>query len=137
MRALWSDRQNCSHNVSQKVQRIRRVSENRFKIKFGGEAWSGIGPEGSVSLGLPYSFSAMLDRNGFVCNFGAVTTTDAALVPVAMMDSWCSDEELSYEFRDGLQPLKFSNRNTCDFCKEMSSTHWDAVICCDSFVLPL
>ena len=27
MRALWSDRQNCSHNVSQKVKRIRRVSD--------------------------------------------------------------------------------------------------------------
>ena len=29
MRALWSDRQNCSHNVSQKVNRIRRVSDPR------------------------------------------------------------------------------------------------------------
>ena len=27
MRALWSDRPNCSHNVSQKVKRIRRVSD--------------------------------------------------------------------------------------------------------------
>ena len=27
MRALWSDRPKCSHNVSQKVKRIRRVSE--------------------------------------------------------------------------------------------------------------
>ena len=27
MRALWSDRQNCSHNVSRKVKRIRRLSE--------------------------------------------------------------------------------------------------------------
>ena len=27
MRALWSDRQVCSHNVSQKVKRIRRFSE--------------------------------------------------------------------------------------------------------------
>ena len=27
MRALWSDRQNCSYNVSQKVKRIRRLSE--------------------------------------------------------------------------------------------------------------
>ena len=26
MRALWSDRPNCSHNVSQKVKRIRRFS---------------------------------------------------------------------------------------------------------------
>ena len=32
MRALWSDRQNCSHNVSQKVKRIRRFSEC-FKAK--------------------------------------------------------------------------------------------------------
>ena len=31
MRALWSDRQNCSHNVSQKVKRIRRLSENVHK----------------------------------------------------------------------------------------------------------
>ena len=29
MRALWSDRQNCSHNVSQKVKRIKRVSDKR------------------------------------------------------------------------------------------------------------
>ena len=29
MRALWSDRQICSHNVSQKVKRIRRISEKR------------------------------------------------------------------------------------------------------------
>ena len=27
MRALWSDRQNCSHHVSQKVKRIRCFSE--------------------------------------------------------------------------------------------------------------
>ena len=27
MRALWSDRQNCSHNVSQNVKRIRHFSE--------------------------------------------------------------------------------------------------------------
>ena len=30
MRALWSDRPNCSHNVSQKVKRIRRFSEVGF-----------------------------------------------------------------------------------------------------------
>ena len=29
MRALWSDKQNCSHNVSQKVKRIRRFSDLR------------------------------------------------------------------------------------------------------------
>ena len=28
MRALWSGRPNCSHNVSQKVKRIRRFSES-------------------------------------------------------------------------------------------------------------
>ena len=28
MRALWSSRQNCSHNVSQKLKRIRRFSES-------------------------------------------------------------------------------------------------------------
>ena len=27
MRVLWSDRQNCSHNASQKVKRIRRFSD--------------------------------------------------------------------------------------------------------------
>ena len=27
MRALWSDKPNCSHNVSQKVKRIRRFSD--------------------------------------------------------------------------------------------------------------
>ena len=27
MRALWSDRPKCSHNVSQKVKRIRRLSD--------------------------------------------------------------------------------------------------------------
>ena len=26
MRALWSDRPNCSHNVSQKVKRIRHLN---------------------------------------------------------------------------------------------------------------
>ena len=30
MRAIWSARQNCSHNVSQKVKRIRRLSEKIF-----------------------------------------------------------------------------------------------------------
>ena len=29
MRALWSDRPNCSHNRSQKVKRIRRFSDSR------------------------------------------------------------------------------------------------------------
>ena len=33
MRALWSDRPNCSHSVSQKVKRIRRFSE--FGENFG------------------------------------------------------------------------------------------------------
>ena len=33
MRALWSDRPNCSHNVSQKVERIRRVSERHVGLK--------------------------------------------------------------------------------------------------------
>ena len=27
MRALWLDRHNCSHNVSQKVRRIKRISD--------------------------------------------------------------------------------------------------------------
>ena len=27
MRALWSDRPNCSHSVSQKVKRIKRFSD--------------------------------------------------------------------------------------------------------------
>ena len=37
MRALWSDRPNCSHNVSQKVKRIRRLSEFQHgeKIRYG------------------------------------------------------------------------------------------------------
>ena len=30
MRALWSDRPNCSHNVSQKVKRIRHFSDCCF-----------------------------------------------------------------------------------------------------------
>ena len=32
MRALCSDRQNCSHNVSQKVKRIRCVSDDSSSI---------------------------------------------------------------------------------------------------------
>ena len=32
MRALWSARENCSHNVSQKVKRIRRVSDNTVVV---------------------------------------------------------------------------------------------------------
>ena len=32
MRALWSDRQNCSHNVSQQVERVRCFSELFFEI---------------------------------------------------------------------------------------------------------
>ena len=27
MRELWSERQNCSHDVSQKVKRVRRLSD--------------------------------------------------------------------------------------------------------------
>ena len=30
MRALWSHRPNCSHNVSQKVRRIKRFSDQEF-----------------------------------------------------------------------------------------------------------
>ena len=33
MRALWSERRNCSHNVSQKVKRIRRFSEKRGSVR--------------------------------------------------------------------------------------------------------
>ena len=40
MRALWSDRQNCSHNVSQKIKRIRHFSADfpeisRDLVEFG------------------------------------------------------------------------------------------------------
>ena len=35
MRALWSERPNCSHNVSQKIKRIRCFSENVNKIVTG------------------------------------------------------------------------------------------------------
>ena len=41
MRALWSDRQNCSHNVSQEVKRIRRLSDKHttaIVIHYGGVA---------------------------------------------------------------------------------------------------
>ena len=34
MRALWSDRQNCSQNVSQNVKRIRRLSESKLAKKY-------------------------------------------------------------------------------------------------------
>ena len=34
MRALWSERPNCSHNVSQKVKRIRRLSEKGVLAPF-------------------------------------------------------------------------------------------------------
>ena len=34
MRALWLDRQNCSHNVSQKFKRIKRVSELNTNLFF-------------------------------------------------------------------------------------------------------
>ena len=38
MRALWSDRPNCSHNVSQKLKRIRRFSYmERWKKESGGK----------------------------------------------------------------------------------------------------
>ena len=32
MRALWSERQNCSHNVSQKFTRIRRLPDSGLVI---------------------------------------------------------------------------------------------------------
>ena len=35
MRALWPDRRNCSHNVSQKVKRIRRLSDNGYAAPIG------------------------------------------------------------------------------------------------------
>ena len=31
MRALWSDRPNCSHNVSQEVKRMRRFSDSKVR----------------------------------------------------------------------------------------------------------
>ena len=37
MRALWSGRQICSHNVSQKVKRIRRFSEEKKKKNKGNQ----------------------------------------------------------------------------------------------------
>ena len=43
MRALWSDRQNCSQNVSQKVKRIRRLSDQRYSL-FCGRGWWKRGP---------------------------------------------------------------------------------------------
>ena len=54
MRALWSDRQNCSHNVSQKVKRIRRFSELR---------WSrGIAQYGATNQSPPKGAGKMVPR---------------------------------------------------------------------------
>ena len=44
MRALCSDRQNCSQNVSQKVKRIRRLSDLRAALK-------GVDGKGGTSSG--------------------------------------------------------------------------------------
>ena len=45
MRALWSDRQNCSHNVSQKVKRIMRFSDYVPSVLPGKQApWLGHTP---------------------------------------------------------------------------------------------
>ena len=58
MRARWSDRQNCSHNVSQKVERIRRFSEANKKLQFSVKNWAFCEKRGgnSVNDGLGKDF---------------------------------------------------------------------------------
>ena len=63
MRALWSDRPNCSHNVSQKVKRIRRFSEkgqslcslflpeNRAQSHHWDSSLNNVQPRGSAKTG--------------------------------------------------------------------------------------
>ena len=55
MRALWSDRQTCSHNVSQKVKRIRRLSD----------FWEGILEGILVGLFLTHKIKAQKIRGKF------------------------------------------------------------------------
>ena len=52
MRALWSDRPNCSHNVSQKVKRIRRLSDSTSGPKQDGADRLSESPGGGVFLRL-------------------------------------------------------------------------------------
>ena len=58
MRALWSDRPICSHNVSQKVKRIRRVSDH-FRLFFAVFAPGPGGPGSAFSF-----FFFFLERLG-------------------------------------------------------------------------
>ena len=52
MRALWSDRQNCSHNVSQKVKRIRRLSESSNFLM----AQARLHPPSRDGFGIPWTW---------------------------------------------------------------------------------
>ena len=72
MRALWSHRPNCSHNVSQKVKRIRRLSDpfrdsvgpesgklRKFRENSGGPQWNSMGfcmAPNMNSVGIPWGF---------------------------------------------------------------------------------
>ena len=75
MRALWSERQNCSHNMSQKVKRIRHVSEiphrldrtsagqtGHFHVTNGTHPRDGCCPEVGVSRRISESLCLLLER---------------------------------------------------------------------------
>ena len=66
MRALWSDRPNCSHNVSQKVNLSGAFLKNICDLFFNGFAW-GLGIE--KRLGFLVNFLAV----GFLYGAGAAT----------------------------------------------------------------
>ena len=48
MKALWSEGPNCSHNVSQKVKRIRCFSEKRLPVILLTRTVRGFGLSGEV-----------------------------------------------------------------------------------------
>ena len=90
MRALWSDRPNCSHNVSQKVKRIRRFSEllslaslevaSRHRVLQ--QAWHGQcrrGPFGSAAL--PGKADAVISNPSFMLSFNSLGFNFSVAMP--------------------------------------------------------
>ena len=75
MRALWSDRPNCSHNVSQKVKRIRCISEKRMESATFNwrEFFSGIFKGGDLNPGERHSRDTRDDGTVTLCTPRAAT----------------------------------------------------------------
>ena len=124
MRALWSDRPHCSHNVSQKLKRIKRFSELRLN-------WGQ-----NVSVATPADRRG--ETNTIFCTFWAVKNFEKSAGDI-FLSGLRGALNISVTFWIFFSDLcsRFSNRFSCQnknvsgaisFCRRAALIKWGANI---------